>query len=85
MEKNYLELDGIVEMKQIMLEINNSINKKLEDKMFPDKDVTYIEIRKYILAYLIEKLGVWKDLGDCLPKGIPISEGKVAEVIIKEV
>ena len=79
---NYLMLNDIVDIKPIIREVNNAINKKIEDGMFKDKNIGNIEIRKFILAQLIENLSTWDELGDWLPTGLKINEDKVINVVI---
>ncbi len=82
MERNYLQLEDFVEIKPIMREVTNAIRKKIDDKMFKDNNIANIEIRKFILATLIESLATWNKTGDCLPIGIPLNDDKVINVVI---
>ncbi len=84
MKQNFLQMQGMVETKPVIRKVIEVINEKKNDGMFKDTDVAEIEIRKYILADLIERFGSWKEEGDCLPVGVPISKKKIANVIIEE-
>lgn len=84
MKQNYLNMQDMVETKPIIRKFAESINKKKNDGMFKDPDIAEVEIRKFILADLIERFASWKTEGDSLPNGIPISKKYIANVVIEK-
>ncbi len=82
-KRNYLNMQDIVETKPVINEFIKAINKKKDNGMFKDPNIAEVELRKYIISDLIERFASWKELGDCLPTGMPISKDKIASVIIE--
>ena len=83
-KQNYLQMQGMIETKPIIRKFIEAINQKKRDGMFKDPDIAEVEIRKYIISELIERFATWKELGDSLPIGVPISKEETASVIIEK-